>query len=98
MPGQPIDYTVHITFYEEGTERMLASVDHAQVPRAGEKVWLTTHDYPDGDEAPATKDIACWQVRQVVWHYTAPSSMSGLDGKMGGIVDIIVFRSQGVFK
>lgn len=91
MNGE-IDYTPHITFYEEATERMLASIDHAQVPRVGDRVWLTTHPRSGG------QDIACWEVHQVVWSYTSPTSMNGQGNKMGGMVDIIVFRSEGVFR
>ena len=92
LAGEPIDYTVHIAFYEDDTERMLTTVDHAQVPRVGDRVWLTAYN-DDG-----TKDTACWEVHKVVWHYTAPASPNGLDGKMGGFADIIVFRSLGVFR
>jgi hypothetical protein len=91
-----VDYTVHITFYEEETERLLSSVDHAQVPRVGDRVWL--HSWVEREGEDAERDFACWEVQQVVWHYTDPASMNGLNGKMGGIVDIITTRSQGVFK
>ncbi len=81
------DYTVHVSFYEEGTERQLGSVYHAVPPRLDDRVWLTTGLEP-----------ACWQVVAVVWQYTHPNSHDGLRGLLGGTVDVLVRPSEGIFR
>lgn len=80
------DFTVHITFYEEGSERHLHGLDHACPPRIGDRVWLTTDGTP-----------ACWEAVAVVWNYTHPSSHNGVRGLLGGMVDVLVRPSQGIF-
>lgn len=81
------DFTVHISFYEEGTERQLHDVEHRVVPSIGDRVWFS------GDGT-----VGCWEVIAVVWNYPSPNSQSGLRGLLGGMVDILVRPAEGIFR
>jgi len=85
-------YIIHISFYEQGSERHIASVDHACPPRVGDKVWL---GWRDDDGAYRT---GCFLVESVAWSYTSPTSPAGLDGEMGGMVDVMVSPTVGLFQ
>lgn len=81
------DYTIHITFYEEGTERQLGDADHQIPPRTGDRVWLTTDGEPN-----------CWEVIAVVWQYPHRASAYAIRGLLGGMVDVLVRPAEGIFR
>lgn len=85
-------HIVRISFYEQGTLRHIASVDHACPPRVGDKVWLDWRDDDGGYHS------GCFLVKAVAWSYTHPQSPDGLAGKMGGMVDVMVSPTVGLFR
>lgn len=79
-------YIPSIAFYEEGTESQVGRVDHAHPPRIGDRVWLSD-----------SSTVRCWEVIAVVWNYTDPGSYDGLRGRLGGMVDVLVRPTTGIF-
>lgn len=89
---RPIDYTVHISFYEVDTERMLGFREHPHPPAVGDLVHLTIYN-DDG-----TPEFGTFRVTKRAWHYTGEGSTNWIAGNRGGILDVMVERAAGLFR
>lgn len=80
------DLTIHVTFYEERTERSLGSVDALCPPAVGDIVWCSWHD-----------GYGSFEVVKRQWSHVMHGSTAWMRGERGGMLDCLVRSCGGLF-
>lgn len=76
------NYRITIWFHEEGTEAHVGEASHEHPPAVGDIVYL---------------DSGTWEVVKRAWQYPSPTSVSGMRGDHGGILECLVREAQGPY-